>query len=140
MSGTYNIFKSEVMKKSIDLSSDTLRIALMNESHVFDPSSSVNTKWSDVSSNEVIGIGYNPDGEILTGTNVLPDNTNNRGYLTANDVIWSDSTITAYHAVIYDDTTDPKYLICSISFEEAKTSDGGIFSIQWDSNGVLAIT
>lgn len=124
------------MKASIDLVNDTIKVALLDNSHVFDPT---NIEYSDVSGNEVSGTGYTADGETLTGNTVTQDDVDDEGVFDADDVTWSASTITAYHAVIYDDTTATKYLIASIDFGQAFTSTNGDFVIQWDTEGIINI-
>lgn len=136
-SGIYNIFKSEVMKKSIDLVNDTIKVALLNSSHSFSPSSVTNSAWSDVSANEIVGVGYSAGGIALTGKAVTADNVDNEGVFSADNANWPASTISARHAVIYNDTTTPKYLIASIDFLETKNSSNGNFLIQWDAEGII---
>lgn len=139
-SGVYNIFKQKIMEKLIDLVNDTIKVALMNNSHSFAASSVTNDEWSDVSANEASGTGYTTGGASLASKAVTVDNTDNEGVFDAADVTWSSSTITAYHAVIYDDTTATKYLIASIDFSGAKSSSAGNFTIQWNAEGILNIT
>lgn len=136
-SGVYNIFKSELMKARINLTSDTIKVALLNSNHTFDPSSVVNQAWSDISVNETSGTGYVSGGKILSGTAVNVDNNDNEGVFSANNATWSASTITASHAVIYDDTTTPKFLIASIDFNQEVSSTNGNFQIQWDIEGII---
>ena len=125
-----------MMKASIDLVNDTIKVALLDNSHSFDPT---NTQFSDVSANEVSGTAYVAGGETLTGNAVSQDDTDDEGVFDADDTIWSSSTITAFHAVIYDDTTGTKFLIATIDFGQAFTSTNGDFTIQWDTEGIINI-
>lgn len=136
-SGIYNIFKSEVLKGSIDLENNVIKVALLNNSHVFNPDSTSSLQWSDVSSNEVSGTGYTSGGQALSNQSVVVDNGDDEGVFDADDVVWPSSTITASHAVIYDDTTATKYLIASIDFGQSTSSTNGNFQIQWDAEGII---
>lgn len=136
-SGVYNIFKSELMKASVDLANDEIKVALLTSSHAFNADSTVDSEWADVSANEVSGANYTAGGQALAGKTVTVDNTDNEGVFDANDVNWAASTITARHAVIYDNTTTPKYLIASIDFGQDTSSTNGNFQIQWDAEGII---
>lgn len=136
-SGIYNIFKSQVMQGSIDLVNDDIKVALLDSNHAFDPDSATNLQWTDVSANEVAGTGYTAGGESLTGKAVTVDDTDDEGVFDADNVTWAASTITARHAVIYDDTTATKYIIASIDFGQDTSSTNGNFQIQWDAEGII---
>jgi hypothetical protein len=133
--GIYNIFKAEILKKRIDLLNHTIKVALMSSAHTFDPSS--HTTWPGVSADEISGNGYTAGGATLQGKTIGVDS--NEVVFNANDVVWSKSSILAYHAVIYDDTTNPKYLIGSLDFGEQKGTSSSSFTIRWDPLGILRI-
>jgi len=137
--GIYNIFKAEVMKKRIDLLNDTIKVALMSPAHTFDPSTDANTSWGDVSANEVSGTGYTAGGEALQSKLIGVDNNGGKGVFLAADVVWNYASFITRYAVIYDDSTNPKYLIACVDFNENKQSSSGDFTIQWDSSGILSI-
>jgi hypothetical protein len=136
-SGVYNIFKSELMKASIDLANDNIKVALLTSDHDFNADSTSNSEWSDVSANEVVGVNYTTGGQSLASKTVTVDNSDDEGVFDAADVNWPASTITARHAVIYDDTTTPKYIIASIDFGQNTSSTNGNFQIQWDAEGII---
>lgn len=138
-SGVYNIFKSEVMKGTCNLGTDTLKVALLTSSHSFAASSVTNDTWADISANEVSGTGYTAGGATLTSLAVTVDNTDNEGVFDAADVTWSSSTITARYAVIYDDTvTSPAdMIIACFDFGSDQSSSSGDFTIQWSAEGIL---
>ena len=140
----YNEFKHVIMEKTMDLSNggDTIKVALMATAH--SGSDKDDNGWSSVSTNEVTStVGYTAGGATLANQATSVDDTNDYGKFTADDVTWSSSTITAYYAVIYDDTvaTPAKPLIASIDFSGAKSSNNGNFTIEWDdTDGILNIT
>lgn len=129
----------------IDLTADTIKVALFNNSHTF---TQAHDTWSDISANEVTGDGYTEGGATLTHTG------DEVTYLTrvttfganADDTEWADSTITAYYAVVYKyiddegspDATSP--LICCINFDGAQSSAAGTFKITWNASGIFTIT
>ncbi len=133
-SGVYNRFKYNLMKKLIDLSTDTIKCALLTNAYTFDADHDV---WTDVSANEVSGTGYTAGGKDLTSLSVTQDDTDDEGVFDAADVTWSNSTITARFAILYDDTLAGDDLVCCIDFGSDKSSSAGPFTIQWNVEGIV---
>lgn len=133
-SGIYNVFKGNLLNKQVNLGSggDTVKVALMNNSHTF---TAGNTVWSNVSANEASGTNYTAGGATLANKSVTVAATTKWD---ADDVAWATATITAYHAVVYD-TTNTNSLVCSFDFGGAKTATAGTFTIQWDANGIITM-
>jgi hypothetical protein len=95
---------------------------------------------SDVSSYEVSGDGYTAGGKTLTGVVVESYGGANGAFaVNADDVSWSNSTISARGCILYKSTgdaaTDP--LICYMDFGETKSSTNNTFPIQWHLYGLL---
>lgn len=133
----YNSFKKKIMDGSIDLDTDTIKIALVTSSYT--PSADNDDFWDDVSANEVGASGtYSAGGATLT-VSLSQDNTDDEGVFDATDVSWTTATITARYAVIYKSTgvstTSP--LICCIDFGSNQTSSGGTFAITFAAEGIL---
>lgn len=132
----YNSFKKKIMDGSIDLDTDTIKVALVTSSYT--PDQDTHDFFDDIT-NEVSGTGYTAGGATLASVTVTADNTDNEGVFDAADVTWSSSTITARGAVIYKSTgtasTSP--LIAYIDFGADKSSSNGNFTIQWNSEGIL---
>ena len=139
-SGIYNIFKKSLFEGNVDLSedspSDVIKVALMNNDHTAETADLENdTDWTDVSANELVsGNGYTTWGETLAGKAVTQAATTK---FDATDVAWTSATFTAYHAVIYNETTGE--LIASIDFGGAKTVAAGTFTIQWNASGIITM-
>ena len=130
----FNRFKQDVLKKVHDLVNDDIYVMLVNN-YVFNQAHQV---YADVSSAEVAnGNGYTTGGQQLTGNAVSIDGTNNRGVFAANNPSWSNSTITATGAILYNNTASGKPLIAYIDFGGSKADSASIFTIQWDASGVL---
>lgn len=137
-SGIYNVLKADLFKKTHDFVNDTIRVMLLNNSHSFVAENDVK---ADIVANEISGTGYTANGAALASKAVTVDDTDDEGVFDAADLTWSTATITAYHAVIYDDTiaspADP--LIGSIDFGGAQSSSAGDFTIAWAAEGIINI-
>ena len=130
-SGIYNRFKADVFNKEVDLEADTIKVALYNNTHVFTATDNVYT-----TTDEITGTGYTAGGAALAGKAVTQAATTKWD---ATDIEWTTATITAYHAVIYDDTHATNDLICNIDFGGAQTSTAGTFKIQWHADGIITL-
>lgn len=132
----YNSFKAKIMDGSIDLNTDTIKVALVTSSYT--PDQDAHDFFDDVT-NEVSGSGYTAGGATLANLAVTADNTDNEGVFDADDVTWSSSTITARGAVIYKSTgtASSSPLICYIDFGEDKVSSAGNFTITWNAEGII---
>lgn len=132
----YNSFKKKIMDGSIDLDTDTIKVALVTSSYT--PDQDVHDFFDDVT-NEVSGTGYTAGGASLANKVVSADNTDNEGVFDADDASWSTSTITARGAVLYKSTgtASTSALICYIDFGADKISTAGTFTIAWNSEGIL---
>lgn len=132
----YNSFKKKIMDGSIDLDTDTIKIALVTSSYT--PDQDAHDFFDDVT-NEVSGTGYSAGGASLANKAVTADNTDNEGVFDADDASWSTSTITARGAVLYKSTGTPSTsaLIAYIDFGSDKSSSAGTFTIQFNAEGIL---
>ncbi|MEM4720574.1 MAG: hypothetical protein QXT73_00755 [Candidatus Methanomethylicaceae archaeon] len=139
----YNILKQKLMTGDVRLDgsgSQTFKVALVTSSYT--PDIDNHTSWANIT-NEVSGAGYTSGGATLSGLTVFRDLTNDKGVFDANDVVWTNSTITARGAVIYrSDPSDPtqRWLVCYFDFTTDKSSSSGDFTIQWNANGILNLT
>ena len=132
-SGIYNRFKANILNKVVDCEADTIKVALLNDSHSF---TATNTKWSDVSANEISGTGYTAGGVDLANKSVTEAATTK---FDSDDASWASATFSCYHAVIYDDTIADDELICSLDFGGAQSVVSGTFTIQWASEGIITL-
>lgn len=132
----YNSFKRDIMNGSIDLDTDTIKVALVTSTYT--PDQDAHDNFDDVT-NEVSGTGYTAGGAALGSKVVSVDNTDNEGVFDAADATWSTSTITARAAVLYKDTGTPSTskLICYIDFASDQISSAGDFVIAWNAEGIL---
>jgi len=136
---TYNSFKQKIQDGSINLSSDTIRVALVTSSYT--PSQDDHEDYADIT-NEVSGTGYTAKGAALANKAVTKDNTDNEGVFDADDVTWSNSSITARGAIVYKDsgTAATSWFIRYIDFGADYTSLNGDFTISWNSEGIVNLS
>lgn len=132
-SGIYNRLKANLMNKEVDLEADTIKVILLNNSHSF---TATHNQKSEIVANEITGTGYIAGGATLANKAVTQAATTKWD---ADDVSWSTATLTAYHAVIYDDTTTNDDLICSLDFGGAQTVAAAKFTISFNSGGVITL-
>ena len=134
----YNSFKQKIMDGSIDLDTDTIKVALVTSSYTV--SQDDHEDYADIT-NEVVGAGYTAEGATLANAAVTKDNTDNEGVFDADDVTWGSSTITARGAIVYKDsgTAATSWFICYIDFGANKSSSSGDFVITWNAEGILVL-
>ena len=132
-----NSLKTELWKGSISFLTDTIKCALCTSA--LTPNIDTQKFWSDVSANEVVGTGYTAGGTALANKAVTQDNVDDEGVIDADDVTWVNSTITARYAVIYKDTgtATTSLILCIIDFGANKTSTGGDFLVQFNTEGII---
>lgn len=132
----YNEGKVQFLSGGIDLTTDTIKVALVTSSYT--PNADTHEFFDDIT-NEITGTGYTAGGATLSSKSVTQDNTNDLAYFDAADASWPSSTLTARGAVIYKDTGTPgtSPLIAFIDFGTDRTSSADTFRIEWSASGIL---
>lgn len=119
-------FKVELLKGVHDFTNgtgDTFKLALYDNSAAFDASTTAYT-----ASNEVANSGtYAAGGGTLT--NVTPTSSGTTAFTDFADISFTSATITAYGALIYNDTAAGDPSVCVLDFSGAKTSTNGTFTV-----------
>lgn len=118
-------FKVELMKgiHNFDVGGNTFKLALYDNNASFTAATTAYT-----SSDEVTGSGsYSSGGGTLT--NVQPTATGTTAFTDFNDISFTTATITAYGAMIYNDTATGNPSVVILDFGGAKTSTNGTFQI-----------
>lgn len=134
----FSNFPLNVLKKTMNLSSDTIKVMLTTSSYT--PNQNSHDFKDDVT-NEVSGTGYSAGGAAIGSPAVTVSTTTTK--FDGDDVQWTTSTITARYAVIYDDTPSGdgnKPLIAYVDFGENKSSEAGTFKLTWSASGIVTIT
>jgi hypothetical protein len=132
----YNEFKEELMKGLIDMDGHTFKIMLVSG---YTPNIDSHNGYSDVSANEISGSGYTAGGATLASLTVTKDTTNDRAAWDAADTTWNNLNAgTPSHAIAYDDSHASK---CLVGYWEVTTpSNGGNYTLQFGSNGIVTLT
>lgn len=126
--------------KEIDWDSDTIKVMLCTSAYT--PDQDVHDYKNDVT-NEVTGTGYTAGGVTLTNKTITYTNSTNKITMDADDVQWTNSTITARTAVIYDATPGTDATRPLIGYQQSDTditSTNSNFDIQWNASGIIEIT
>jgi hypothetical protein len=131
-------FKQEVLEALHDFnttSGSVFKIALYTSAATLDATTTVYS-----TSNEVSGTGYTAGGNTLT--NIDPVTSGTTGFADFADTTWTDATITAAGALIYNSSQSDK-AVAVLSFGGDKTSTNGDFVIQFPvadaSNAIIRI-
>lgn len=134
----YNNFKEQILLGELDLGSaaDVIKVILVT-GHSLDID--LDVSYGDVSGDEESGTGYTAGGETLANQAVTQDNVNDRADLDGDDVTWTGLDVgTPNYAIMYDDTHASKYLIAA--WEIATASNGGDYTLEWHTDGILLLT
>jgi hypothetical protein len=133
-------FKVELMQAVHNFTTstgNTFKLAMYDNSASFTAATTAYT-----ASNEVTASGtYAAGGGTLT--NVTPTSTGTTAFTDFNDLSFTSATITAFGALIYNDTAAGDPTVCVLDFGGAKTSTAGTFTIVFPtadaSNAIIRI-
>lgn len=138
----YDTAKVNIGDGVIDLGSHTFKIAL------FQSTSNANTLTNSTLAqltNQVAGAnGYTTGGNTLSG--VTWTQTGGTATFDATDSVWTASggSITARFAVIYDDTSASKALLCVCLLDTAPAdvtaTNGNTLTIQFNASGIFTLS
>jgi hypothetical protein len=111
---------------------NTFKLALYDNSASFTAATTAYT-----ASNEVTASGsYAAGGGSLT--NVTPSSTGTTAFTDFADLSFTSATITAFGALIYNDTAAGDPSVCVLDFGGAKTSTSGTFTIIFPTNDSIS--
>ena len=135
----YNSFKQKIMDGSINLSSDTIKVALVTSSYT--PDQDTHEDYADITNEVPNGSGYVTGGDEITTKTVTKDNTDNEGVFAGDDCQWTAATFTCRGGIIYKDTGTPatSWFIAYIDFGSDMSPVASTFDIQWDAEGIINI-
>lgn len=122
---------------SLNNTASDIRVGLLDSNHT--PATNTNQVWSDVNANEVTGGNgvYTAGGKAIPNISCVHDGAGTTVF-DGDTVTWSNSTITASYAVVYD--AGSNNLLSLVDFEGSETSENGDFTIEWDTNGIFTIS
>ena len=135
----YGLAFSKAFNKEIDLDSDTIKCALAASGYT--PSQDTHDYFNDVT-NQATGTGYSTGGATLANKAVSYTAATNIWKFDADDVVWSNSSISARYAVVYcsTGTGSTSALLGYVDFGQTETSSSGSYKITWSSSGILRVT
>jgi hypothetical protein len=127
-SGNYmcTSFKVELMKAVHNFTTgtgNTFKLALYDNTPSFTAATTAYTSSGEVSASGT----YSAGGGALT--NVTPTSSGTTAFTDFADLSFTSATITAYGAMIYNDTAAGDPSVCILDFGGAKTSTNGTFTI-----------
>ena len=132
-------FKKELLEAKHNFlasGGNTFKLALYTSSAILDAST---TAYS--ATYEASGTNYSAGGDALG--NVNPTSSGTTGFTDFDDLTFSNVTITANGALIYNDSQAGDPAVCSLAFGGDKTSTSGDFTIQFPtadaSNAIIRI-
>jgi hypothetical protein len=119
-------FKVEILRAVHNFTTstgDTFKLALYDNSASFTAATTAYTATNEVSASGT----YSAGGGTLT--NVTPTSSGTTAFTDFADLSFTSATITAYGAMIYNDTAAGNPSVCILDFGGAKTSTNGTFTI-----------
>ena len=133
----YNSYKKNIETVGWETASK-IKAMLVTSSYAPDIDNHANK--SDVT-DEVSGSGYTAGGNEITNRAMVQDNANDLAKSTADNVTFSDVSITTRGAVIYKDTGDDttSSLIAYLDFGADQTITDADFELQWNEDGIFTI-
>ena len=119
-------FKVELMRAVHNFTTstgNTFKLALYDNSASFTAATTAYTVTNEVAASGT----YSAGGGTLT--NVTPTSTGTTAFTDFADLSFTSATITAYGALIYNDSAAGDPTVCVLDFGGAKTSTSGTFTI-----------
>lgn len=134
----YGGFLQSLANKQINLYNDTFHVMLLGSGYTPDDT---HRYQSDIAAQEITGTGYTAGGQALSG--VQTSYSSNTLTLTAANIAWANSSISAQYAVIVDVTPGSAAanpLIGYVNFGQLVSDTNGTFEIDWNAAGIFQIT
>lgn len=132
-------FKQEILQAVHNFTAstgNTFKIALYTSSATLGASTTAYSGTNEVAN----GNGYTTGGNTLT--NITPTTSGTTAYTDFNDTTWSNATITANGALIYNSSASNK-AVCALAFGGDQTSTAGDFTVVFPtadaSNAIIRI-
>jgi hypothetical protein len=140
----FNAFKSGVLKGTYNLAAGghTLKMLLMN---AYSPNIDTHAVKADIVAQEYgTAGGYTAGGATLANQAVSDDAANDRAKFDADDVSWTNLTLTPAtpsHAVLYDDTTtSPADALILYIVLGATATNGTTYTLIFGALGIILLT
>lgn len=138
----YDSFSEALGDGTIDLDTQTLRLALFTSSYT--PNVATQATYAGITNEVANGNGYTTTGEALTS--VTWGQTGGVATLDAADVTWTASggSIVARYAVLYSAGATGNdligYFLLDSTPADVTATDGNTLTVQWNASGILTLT
>ena len=138
----FNIAKKKLADGTSDLNTNTYKMALTTSAQALATTfvgTSTDCRYSDLTNEVANGNGYTTGGKTLAATWVQSVGTIT---FDVDDQAWTSSTITARYAVIYDDTTANKNLLCFCLLDSTPadvSTTAGTLTVTINASGVFTL-
>ena len=136
--GMCDSFKVQLLNGQQNFSADTYKIALYTSAATLSNATTAYTTSNEVAT----GGGYTAGGNTLT-VSTLPTSTGNVAFLSFANSSWSNATITAAGALIYNNTNTNR-AVAVLAFGGDKTSTNGTFAVNFPTadatNAIIRLT
>jgi hypothetical protein len=133
-------FKVELMQAVHNFTAstgNTFKLAMYDNSASFTAATTAYTNTNEVANSGT----YSAGGGTLT--NITPTSSGTTAFTDFADLSFTSATITAYGAMIYNDTASGNPSVCILDFGGAKTSTAGTFTVVFptadSSNAIIRI-
>jgi len=113
-----------------------IHVILMASGYIFNQDGP--EAYPDVSASETTGTAYVVGGAVIANRSVVIDPSSNGTRLLGDPVQWPNSTIAARGAIIYMNA-GVQPLLGFVDFVTDRTSENGLFRIEWPTSGVLSL-
>ena len=138
-SGFYNRGLFEMGRGMVNLSNDTIKVALCSTGYTFDKDHSVwSTAVAGPLSNQITGAWYTAGGQALSNQAWIQDDTNDWCKFDADDALWVSATIANLrYAVYYNDTHASDVLLYCWDMGSAQSASAADLHLSYPTNGIF---
>jgi hypothetical protein len=139
----YNAFKHALLHGDCKLTSDTIKVALLGSGYTY--SQDLASGFQSINSYEITSTGYTAGGCDIASPTAVVVNSQDIARFDAADLTWANlGTDVIRHAVMWDDTVTATFAgaiadVCMIHWEIATNSNGGNYTLQFGSSGILEL-
>lgn len=133
----FNSLSEYVGDGTIDFDTNTFYCALLSDAYSID---ATDTTFAEVSGSEISGTGYTAGGKAMSS--VTWNRTTGTTTFDADNTQWTGATFTTRYAAVYQYGTFNSIanaLVCLIDFTTNQIVSNGIFTVQWNASGIVAI-
>lgn len=142
-SSVFNQFKHALLHGDCNLTGDTIKVALLGTGYTLSVDQA--SGFQSINSYEITSTGYNAGGCTLGSAAVTQLNSADIAKFDGADITWASlGTDTIDHAIMWDDTVTATFGgaiadVLMIHWEIATNANGGNYTLQFGSSGILEL-